>query len=75
MLRAARAARAQRAVCVELMVHSSELMPGGSPRFSAPADVERLYASLEVLFEALSAWCKGTTLSDFHSGFAMEEAA
>jgi len=75
MQRAARAARAQRAVCVEFLVHSSELMPGGSPRFRASAAVERLYASLEVLFADLSAWCKGMTLAEFHSGFAMEQAA
>jgi hypothetical protein len=75
MLRAARRARATGAVCVEFMVHSSELMPGGSPRFRTAAAIERLYASLEVLFEELSAWCRGMTLAEFHAGFAMEEAA
>jgi hypothetical protein len=75
MLRAARAARAGAAVCVEFLVHSSELMPGGSPRFRASADIERLYASLEVLFEDLAAWCRGTTLAEFYSAFAMVEAA
>jgi hypothetical protein len=75
MLRAARRARATGAVCVEFLVHSSELMPGGSPRFRTVAAVERLYASLELLFEELSAWCSGTTLAEFHAGFAMEEAA
>jgi hypothetical protein len=60
---------------VEFMVHSSELMPGGSPRFRTAAAIERLYASLEVLFEELSAWCRGMTLAEFHAGFAMEEAA
>ena len=75
MLRAARAVRAKGAVCVEFLVHSSELMPDGSPRFRASADVERLYASLEVLFEDLAAWCSGMTLAEFHSGFALQEAA
>lgn len=75
MLRAARAARARGAVCVEFLVHSSELMPDGSPRFRASADVERLYASLAVLFEDLAAWCRGTTLAEFHSGLLLEEAA
>jgi hypothetical protein len=60
---------------VEFLVHSSELMPGGSPRFRTAAAIERLYASLEVLFEELSTWCKGMTLAEFHAGFAMEEAA
>src|SRR5215472_15641428 len=40
MLRAARSAREAGAVCVEFMVHSSELMPGGSPRFRTDARVE-----------------------------------
>ena len=75
MLRAARGARATGAVCVDFMVHSSELMAGGSPRFRTAAAVERLYASLEVLFQDLSAWCKGMTLAEFHAGFALEEAA
>lgn len=75
MLRAARRARASRAACVEFMVHSSELMPGGSPRFRSAAAVEGLYADLEVLFEELSAWCTGMTLAEFHTGMAREEAA
>jgi hypothetical protein len=75
MLRAARHARASRAPCVELMVHSSELMPEGSPRFRTAAAIERLYADLEVLFEELSAWCQGMTLAAFYSRIAMREAA
>ena len=75
MLRAARHARASRAPCVELMVHSSELMPEGSPRFRTAAAVERLYEDLEALFEELSAWCKGLTLAAFYSRVAMQEAA
>lgn len=69
MLRAARRARATRAVCVEFLVHSSELMPGGSPRFRTAASIERLYASLEELFADLSGWCKGLTLAEFHAQF------
>ena len=75
MLRAARGARATGAVCVEFMVHSSELMPGCSPRFRTAAAIERLYASLEALFEELSAWCRGMTLAEFHADASMEEAA
>ncbi|HEV2227927.1 MAG TPA: hypothetical protein VGR86_03150 [Steroidobacteraceae bacterium] len=75
MLRAARRARATGAACVELMVHSSELMPGGSPRFRTAAAIEELYASLEALFENLSAWCTGRTLAEFHSCLAREKAA
>jgi hypothetical protein len=75
MLRAARSARAGAAQCVEFMVHSSELMPGGSPRFRTAAAVEELYANLEVLFAELSVWCKGMTLAEFHRATAWEEAA
>lgn len=42
---------AERRPYAQLMLHSSELMPGGSPTFPAEADVERLYSHLERLFE------------------------
>lgn len=67
MLRAAHRARAKGIGCIELLVHSSELMPGGSPTFRSAAAIERLYADLEVLFEELSGWCRGMTLSEFHA--------
>ena len=73
MLRAAHGARG--ASCVELMLHSSELMPGGSPTFRTAAAIERLYASLEVLFEDLSAWCQGLTLREFHNRMTSEAPA
>jgi len=69
MLRAARTARAQGAAHVEFSLHSSELMPGGSPKFRNAADVERLYECLEILFEDLSGWCRGMTLQQFHAWF------
>jgi hypothetical protein len=75
MLRAARGARARGASCVELMLHSSELMPGGSPTFRTAEAIERLYASLEVLFEDLSAWCQGLTLREFHNRMTSEAPA
>ena len=68
MLRAARAARAEGAH-VEFTLHSSELMPGGSPTFRNVSDIERLYEHLEVLFEELSTWCRGITLKEFHAWF------
>src|SRR5437868_889655 len=68
-------ARARGASCFELMLHSSELMPGGSPTFRTAAAVERLYADLEALFEDLSAWCAGLTLREFHTRMTTEAAA
>lgn len=66
MLRAAQGARADRTSHIEFMLHSSELMPGGSPRFRTASDIGRLYEYLEILFEKLSAWCKGMTLIEFY---------
>jgi hypothetical protein len=47
------------------MLHSCDLMPGGSPNSGNAQDVEHLYACLEVLFEEVSAWCRGMTLAEF----------
>jgi hypothetical protein len=74
MLRAAQAARLRGTNCVELMLHSSELMPGGSPTFRTAAAIERLYADLESLFAQLSAWCVGMTLREFHAHMTRELA-
>lgn len=74
MLRAAQRAQARGAGCIELLVHSSELMPGGSPTFRSASAVERLYADLEVLFEGLSGWCRGMTLSEFHAAMSTQVA-
>lgn len=67
MLTTARDARAEGAGYMEFMLHSSELMPGGSPIFRDASDIERLYESLEILFEDLSTWCHGATLREFHA--------
>ena len=57
----------QRHAYIEFMLHSSEFMPGGSPTFKTADDIESLFESLEVLFEAASqAKCKGTTLNEFY---------
>lgn len=67
MMRAAHFARAESAAHVELMLHSSELMPGGSRAFRNVADIERLYEHLEILFEDLSGWCRGMTLKEYRA--------
>jgi len=74
MLRAARAARAQGALHTEFTLHSSELMPGGSPSFRDAMDIERLYEDLEILFGELSTWCRGMTLKEFHVWFRNRRA-
>jgi len=67
MLAVARAVRAARPTHVQLVLHSSELMPGGSPHLRDAADLERLYDALETLFEELARWCRGITLRQFHA--------
>ncbi len=73
MLQVARAARAEAVTHLEFMLHSSELMPGGSPTFKDASEIERLYEHLEMLFENLSTWCRGTTLKEFHARFSNGE--
>jgi hypothetical protein len=70
MLEVARAGRAEGAAHMEFMLHSSELMPGGSPTFRTESDIERLYAALEALFEELAGWCRGMTLEELHAQLA-----
>ena len=73
MLGVARAARADDPAHLEFIVHSSELMPGGSPSFRAASDIDRLYEHLEILFEDLSTWCRGMTLDEFHASLTNGE--
>lgn len=67
MLELVERARTRDAPHVELMLHSSELMPGGSPRLRNVYDIARLYERLEILFERLRGWCRGMTLEEFHA--------
>ncbi len=54
---------------VEFMLHSSELMPGGSPNFKSDDDVNHLYHDIEVVFDMASKHFIGATLSQFHDIF------
>jgi hypothetical protein len=48
------------------MLHSSELMPGGSPYNPTPESIEHLYRRLENLFKIVSRdGCEPVTLSEF----------
>ncbi|HEX4649674.1 MAG TPA: hypothetical protein VH111_12655 [Steroidobacteraceae bacterium] len=73
--RAARGARARGASYLQLTLHSSELMPGGSPTFRTAEAIERLYETLEILFEELATWCRGMTLNEFHARISAQGAA
>jgi len=50
---------------VEFMVHSSELMPEGSPLFRTAAEIDTLYGDLEVLFQTAARLCVGATLQEY----------
>lgn len=51
---------------VEFMLHSSELMPGGSPTFADGPSIEALYQDLEAVFDAArSLGCAGMTLHQY----------
>jgi hypothetical protein len=67
MLQVAQRARAERVPHLEFLLHSSELMPGGSPAFRSASDIDCLYEHLEILFEDISAWCHGETLKEFEA--------
>lgn len=69
MLQVAREARVDGADHLEFVLHSSELMPGGSPTFRDASAIERLYEDLAILFEELSTWCRGMTLQEFRAHF------
>lgn len=54
---------------IMFMIHSSELMPGGSPNFITNSDIEKLYSLIEQIFMYIySLGYTGTTLRDYYSG-------
>jgi hypothetical protein len=54
---------------VEFMLHSSELMPGGSPKFKNELTIQKLYQDLEILFNEANRNFVGCTLSEFYQAF------
>ena len=50
---------------VMFMLHSSEMMPGGSPTFKTNDDIEHLYKDLRNLFDYISTFCEGRTLKEY----------
>jgi peptidoglycan/xylan/chitin deacetylase (PgdA/CDA1 family) len=68
-------ARAEDRDYVQFMLHSSELMPGGSPRFPSVRSVEALYEDLERLFSAAAAEFRGRTLSEYGEHWGARHAA
>lgn len=51
---------------LEFMIHSSELMPNGSPYFKSEGEIEYLYMIMQKYFSwVVEAGYEGTTLSDY----------
>ena len=59
----------------EFMIHSSELMPGGSPRYPTARSIEALYGCLERLFAAARRDLVGLTLREYHDRFVAARPA
>lgn len=50
---------------LEFMIHSSELMPGGSPTFANGRSIERMYDHVEITFKKIKNTYKGITLGGY----------
>jgi len=59
----------KRSAYIQFMLHSSELMAGGSPSFPDSRSIDRLYEHLEQIFAEAQADYRGATLSEFRAGF------
>jgi hypothetical protein len=55
----------QRRPYIELALHSSELMPGGSPKLMTPESIDALYRDLDRLFDAARDTFAGLTLAEY----------
>lgn len=53
------------------MIHSSELMPGGSPKFQSEEDIENLYLHLNTIFQRISRNYIGVTLQEYYDTFCV----
>lgn len=51
---------------VEFMIHSSELMPGGSPTFKSQKEINKMYKDIESLFEYAMEKYRGITLGEYY---------
>ena len=52
---------------IEMMIHSSELMPGGSPYFKNDLSIESLFRTMDKLFKHIALLdYKGCTLADYY---------
>jgi hypothetical protein len=64
--------RRRNSTYIQFMIHSSELMPGGSPTFRTERSIERLYDHLEQIFDEAQESYRGTTMSQFREEFGAD---
>lgn len=67
MCEVVREARHRRAAHLEMVLHSSELMPGGAPSLPDERAIERVYGDLRALFADVATSFRGMTLSEFRA--------
>lgn len=70
MLRVIKKSLIENRPCVEFALHSSNLMPGGSPFFPRNRDVEVLYEDLNRLFSLANQKFRGQTVHEFRQEFS-----
>jgi len=54
----------------QFVIHSSELMPGGSPKLTDARSIDRIYHDIEALFAAADDFI-GQTLAEFRAGWPL----
>ena len=64
LLRVLETVRRERRPYAQFVIHSSELMPGGSPKLPDARAIDAMYADIEALFQASQDFT-GRTLSEF----------
>lgn len=67
MIRLADIIRQSQSDYIMFMLHSSELMPNGSPTFRTVESIENLYETLTKLFDYCSRYFCGSTLKEYYS--------
>lgn len=62
--------RRERRPYAQFVIHSSELMPGGSPKLPDQRAIDAMYEDIEAVFHSASDF-KGQTLTEFRDGFGV----
>ena len=66
LMRILQFAREEKRPYIELAIHSSELMPGGSPKVPTEQRLQHLHEDLEIFFAAASEIFQGMTLNEYY---------